>query len=318
MTITAAAVIVGCSRQTGSKWVEPARRGQGLEDRSSRPHRSPRRVADTVEQAVLKARVGARGGPARDRLGDRRAGVDRPRDPAPARLLTANAAVYRGARSSATSATGPASWCTWTQRSSAGSSDLDIASPATAPTSSGCTPAGSTCLSPSTTPPARLRPALPGRDNRLGDQLPGCLPALLPPARHHDRARPHRQWHLLQTRWHDACQQHITAKTDAALPAADQRQSRTLHPHPARALGVRHALPHRTRPRQRPTRRHRHLQSQPTTPRPRRADTASARQRPIWDEHLGQVSTAAWTAADPACTADRSSCAAEPGSSSRC
>jgi transposase-like protein len=43
MTIAAAAAIVGCSRQTGSKWVNRQRRGEGLEDRSSRPHRSPRR-----------------------------------------------------------------------------------------------------------------------------------------------------------------------------------------------------------------------------------------------------------------------------------
>ena len=63
MTITAAAVIVGCSRQTGSKWVNRWRRGEGLEDRSSRPHRSPRRVPDQVEQAVLKARAELRAGP---------------------------------------------------------------------------------------------------------------------------------------------------------------------------------------------------------------------------------------------------------------
>jgi transposase InsO family protein len=63
MTITAAAVMVGCSRQTGSKWVSRWRRGEGLEDRSSRPHRSPRRVSETVEQAVLKARAELRAGP---------------------------------------------------------------------------------------------------------------------------------------------------------------------------------------------------------------------------------------------------------------
>ena len=33
MTIAAAAAIVGCSRQTGSKWVNRDRRGEGLEDR---------------------------------------------------------------------------------------------------------------------------------------------------------------------------------------------------------------------------------------------------------------------------------------------
>jgi transposase InsO family protein len=63
MTIAAAAAIVGCSRQTGSKWVNRDRRGEGLEDRSSRPHRSPRRVSEQVERAVLKARAELQAGP---------------------------------------------------------------------------------------------------------------------------------------------------------------------------------------------------------------------------------------------------------------
>lgn len=62
-TITAAAVAVGCSRQTGSKWVGRFRRGEGLADRSSRPHRSPRRTPAAVEQAVLRARSELRAGP---------------------------------------------------------------------------------------------------------------------------------------------------------------------------------------------------------------------------------------------------------------
>jgi transposase InsO family protein len=62
-TITAAALAVGCSRQTGSKWVGRARRGEGLEDRSSRPRRSPRRTPDAVERAVLRARRELRLGP---------------------------------------------------------------------------------------------------------------------------------------------------------------------------------------------------------------------------------------------------------------
>ncbi len=63
MTIAAAAAIVGCSRQTGSKRVNRDRRGEGLEDRSSRPHRSPRRVDRQVEQAVLRARAELLAGP---------------------------------------------------------------------------------------------------------------------------------------------------------------------------------------------------------------------------------------------------------------
>jgi transposase InsO family protein len=62
-TITAAALVVGCSRQTASKWVARARRGEGLADRSSRPRRSPRRTRVAVEQAVVRARRGLRLGP---------------------------------------------------------------------------------------------------------------------------------------------------------------------------------------------------------------------------------------------------------------
>lgn len=63
MSIAAAAAIVGCSRQTGSKWVNRHRRGEGLEDRSSRPNRSPRRSPELVEQAVLRARRELQAGP---------------------------------------------------------------------------------------------------------------------------------------------------------------------------------------------------------------------------------------------------------------
>ena len=62
-TITVAARVVGCSRQTASKWVARHRRGEGLADRSSRPRRSPRRTPVRVEQAVLRARAELRQGP---------------------------------------------------------------------------------------------------------------------------------------------------------------------------------------------------------------------------------------------------------------
>jgi transposase InsO family protein len=63
LTITAAALVVGCSRQTASKWVNRLRRGESLRDRSSRPHRSPRRTSEQVEQAILRAREELREGP---------------------------------------------------------------------------------------------------------------------------------------------------------------------------------------------------------------------------------------------------------------
>ncbi|HEY3462746.1 MAG TPA: leucine zipper domain-containing protein [Gaiellaceae bacterium] len=65
--MTIAAAIVGCSRQTGSKWVNRHRRGEGLEDRSSGPHHSPRRASDVVERAVRAARAELQAG--RDRGG---------------------------------------------------------------------------------------------------------------------------------------------------------------------------------------------------------------------------------------------------------
>jgi len=63
VTVTAAALVVGCSRQTASKWVNRRRRGESLCDRSSRPHRSPRRTPKVVEQAILRAREDLREGP---------------------------------------------------------------------------------------------------------------------------------------------------------------------------------------------------------------------------------------------------------------
>jgi transposase InsO family protein len=63
VTIAAAALVVGCSRQTASKWVSRRRRGESLHDRSSRPHRSPRRTPTSVEQAILRTRAELREGP---------------------------------------------------------------------------------------------------------------------------------------------------------------------------------------------------------------------------------------------------------------
>jgi transposase InsO family protein len=63
LTVTAAALVVGCSRQTASKWVNRRRRGESLSDRSSRPHSSPRRTPASVEQAILRARAELREGP---------------------------------------------------------------------------------------------------------------------------------------------------------------------------------------------------------------------------------------------------------------
>jgi transposase InsO family protein len=63
VTVTAAALVVGCSRQTASKWVNRRRRGESLQDRSSRPLRSPLRTPLAIERAILRARAELAEGP---------------------------------------------------------------------------------------------------------------------------------------------------------------------------------------------------------------------------------------------------------------
>lgn len=65
--VARAAEAAGVSRTTAHKWLARYRaEGEsGLMDRSSRPHRSPRRLADEVVAAILRARVRRRYGPHR-------------------------------------------------------------------------------------------------------------------------------------------------------------------------------------------------------------------------------------------------------------
>jgi hypothetical protein len=63
VTISGAAVVVGCSRQTASKRVNRGRRGESLLDRSSRPRFSPRLTPAAVEEAILRAREQLQEGP---------------------------------------------------------------------------------------------------------------------------------------------------------------------------------------------------------------------------------------------------------------
>jgi transposase len=56
-TLRAAAMAAGCSVRTATKWVTRARRGDELlEDRSSRPRRSPARLPETVVIAIERLR----------------------------------------------------------------------------------------------------------------------------------------------------------------------------------------------------------------------------------------------------------------------
>src|SRR6185436_4448570 len=44
------------SRPTGDKWIARVARGEGLEDRTRRPKRSPRRSAPATEAAIVQLR----------------------------------------------------------------------------------------------------------------------------------------------------------------------------------------------------------------------------------------------------------------------
>jgi transposase InsO family protein len=66
-TVAQASEALGVSRATGHKWLARYRAAgmAGLEDRSSRPHRSPRRTPDEKVQKLLRLRVRRRYGPHR-------------------------------------------------------------------------------------------------------------------------------------------------------------------------------------------------------------------------------------------------------------
>src|SRR6476469_4418250 len=74
---------------------------------------------------------------------------------------------------------------------------------------------------------------------------------------------------------------------DPALSAANQRQGRTVQPHPARGMGLRPDLPQRHRPRSNTPRLASHLQSPPRPHRTRRQTTRQPRHQPVGTEHLG-------------------------------
>ena len=186
------------------------------------------------------------------------------------------------------SVSGRVSSCTSTPRSSAGSSIPAIESPATG--QSAGRGAGRLYLFVAIDDASRLgqRASLPGRDRRLRDRVPAMPASASTPSTGSGSSASHRQRRLLPRRWRENLRQARDRRPqDQALPATDQRQSRTLHPHPARALGVRLPLHARARAATAalPT-ANRLLQSLPATPRPRRADPTPARQQPPWDKQL--------------------------------
>ena len=87
--------------------------------------------------------------------------------------------------------------------------------------------------------------------------------------------------------WRDACAElAIKPKEDPPLPAADQREDRTLPPHHGRRLGLRPPLQHGISPTQRPPGLAARLQSPQAPHRHRQAPHPSAVNQPAWALHL--------------------------------
>jgi hypothetical protein len=153
-TIARAAEAAGVSRQTATKWVR--RHGElgpdGLEDRSIRPHRSPRALPRGTVEAILVTRHELGVGP----TAWRPSWASRARPSATSCAVTASPAWPTGTgprgSPSATSANDRASCSTWTSRSSGASpTAAATASAAGAPAPRGRTVATTTSTRSSTT-----------------------------------------------------------------------------------------------------------------------------------------------------------------------
>jgi transposase InsO family protein len=123
----------GVARTTAARWADRYRQlgAAGMSGRSSRPHSSPRRTPTRIERRILGLRVACRWAPARIafRLGPAVstgggccAATARRRCASPTRP-PASGFAPAGPPRSAPSTPRPASWCTGTSRSSAGSGD---------------------------------------------------------------------------------------------------------------------------------------------------------------------------------------------------
>ena len=197
-TITAAAMRVGCSRQTASKWIGRSRRGEGLSDRSSRPHRSPRSTAAAVERAVLHARRELREGP--HMLGWR-LGL------APS---TVHAILRRHGHSRLSTPTNAEPIVRYERERAGELVHVDVKKlgrivvPGHRVTGNRSQPGrGQGRLAvplrrDRRRQPTRLRSPLPRRDRRLSARLPRRARPLLPPARRQRRTRADRQRQMLQ------------------------------------------------------------------------------------------------------------------------
>ena len=238
-------------------------RRPGLLDRSSRPHRSPRRLRRHASRPDPRrpGRAGGTGPTASARCsgcrprpstgcspGAASAACAMPTGSRPRRSATSPATRARSStrttRSSAASPTAAAGGCSAAQ---ATGSRARAASGTTTSRSSSTTPAGYAVVVPVPDETARQRGRAPSRSRppsspSLGIRIERVLTdngaglhAAVPIATPLDRLG-------------------ARHKRDPALPTADQRQGRALHPDPAQRVGLRPAVPIERRARRPPSR----------------------------------------------------------------
>ena len=245
VTVSAAARVVGCSRQTASKWVNRGRRGEPLRigraariaRRGAHRRRSRRRSCGRGSSSGGAAPVGWAVGIA---------------------ASTVHAVLRRHGRSRLVPRPDREQVIRYEYSAPGGLIHVDIKKlgrilkPGHRVTGDRRgqqrgRPAGSTCSSPSTTAPgSRSRPSTRTR--------PATAPPVPRRARHLPRRPRHRceagtdrQRQLLQTPLGGRPRRpRHRREEDTPIPAPDQRESGTVHPHDARTLGLRLQLRQRT------------------------------------------------------------------------
>ena len=198
--------------------------------------RSSRRSCVHASRAARRA--------ARDRLGARYRRLDRARRASPPRSLAAGRSAQRASRSSATSAPHPASSSTSTVKKLG-----RIVQPGHRVTGDRSKraqgKAGWQHLFVAIDDHSRLGFASVYPDETLPSSIAFLdeLVRFYALARDRGRARAHRQRRLLQAPLGGGLREtRDRGQEDARLSPTDQRQGRALHPHPARALGIRLSL----------------------------------------------------------------------------
>lgn len=289
---------MGISRPTAHKWLRRWRsEGEsGLIDRSSRPHRTPHRTSAATEARICRLRQDRKLGPARlgpvlgmpastvhrvlTRHGlNRLAFLDRPTGRLirryerehPGELIHIDVKKLGRIPDGGGHRTGPPGRPRHPQQRRFRLRPLRRRRPL----------------------PPRLQRNPPGREGHHLRGLPHSRGRVLPPPGHHPhRTRPHRQrlglsqGPRLEER---PGRPRRDRKADPPLPAPDQRQSRTLQPHPRRRMGLPAALHLQHRAHGSPGRLHPHLQPPPLPHRTRRPAPDQPSQQPCGSIHLARL-----------------------------